>query len=185
MAWQSKEQLLDKETVKDLNREALWTFPREWRVMYFGFFVLLNIAFVVLGVVEFRSVGHWIDAPFTSLTAIVVGSGTAAALLSLFLTEIWRLIVTFSTWVAEKLEENLERSRERRRKEREWELEMARKREWTERQWESKMARERKQVLERERMDVYEAGRKAGLLEAQGKQPPPPPWETNGSNGSN
>ncbi len=163
MAWQSKEQLLDKETVKDLNREALWTFPREWRVMYFGFFVLLNIAFVVLGVVEFRSVGHWIDAPFTSLTAIVVGSGTAAALLSLFLTEIWRLIVTFSTWVAEKLEENLERSRERRRQERE----QARK------------------ARAQERMTVYEAGRKAGLLEAQGKQPPPPPWETNGSNGSN
>ncbi len=21
-------------------REALWTFPREWRVMYFGFFTL-------------------------------------------------------------------------------------------------------------------------------------------------
>ena len=162
MTWQAKEQLLDKETVKDLNREALWTFPREWRVMYFGFFVLLNIAFVVLGVVEFRSVRHWIDAPFTSLTAIVVGSGTAAALLSLFLTEIWRLIVTFSTWVAEKLEENLERSRERRRQERE----QARK------------------ARAQERMTVYEAGRKAGLLEAQGKQPPPPPWETNGSNGS-
>ena len=134
--------------------------------MYFGFFVLLNIAFAVLGAVEFRSVRYWVDAPFTSLTGIVVGSGTAAALLSLFLTEIWRLIVTFSTWVAEKLEENLERSRERRRQEREQEQE-----------------RERK-AREQERMTAYEAGRKAGLLEAQGKQPPPPPWETNGSNGS-
>ena len=71
--------------------------------------------------------------------------------------------MTFSTWVAEKLEANLERSRERRRKEREQE----------------------RKVREQERKEDYEAGRKAGLLEAQGKQPPPMPWKENGSSSSN
>ena len=134
-------------------REALWTFPKEWRVMYFGIFILSSIGFTVLGIVEFRGIGHWIEAPFTSLTSIVIGSGTSAALLSLFLTEIWRLIVTFSTWVAEKLEENLEKSRERRRKERE------------------QRRQERERLLKEVRAQGYEEGRKAGLLEARGEQP--------------
>ncbi len=96
------------------------------------------------------------------MTSTVIGSGTAAALLSLFLTEIWRLIVTFSTWVAEKLNENLERSRERRRRERE--------------QHREKERQERDRIRKQSRIEGYEEGRKAGLMEAQGEQAPPPPW---------
>ena len=157
-------------------REALWTFPREWRVMYFGVFILLCFGFTVLGAVEYRGIGHWIESPFTSLTTIVIGSGTAAALISLFLTEIWRLIVTFSTWVEEKLQENLKRSRARHLQEEE---ERKRRRREVE---ERVIARARAQALAeglaeglaQGRVTGYEEGREAGLLEAQGKLPPPP-----------
>ena len=154
----------------ETRREALWTFPREWRVMYFGFFILLCVGFAALGAVEFRHIGHWVGSPFTSLTSIVIGSGTAAALLSLFLTEIWRLIVTFSTWVAEKLNENLERSRERRRQESE------------ERERREKEALEKatRQARERGFEQGYDEGRIAGLQEAQGERPSPPSRRENG-----
>lgn len=100
-----------------------------------------------------RDRGQWITSPFSSLTQVVIGTGTASGLLSLFVTEIGRVIVTFSTWLAEKLNENLEKNRERLRNE--------------------------------ARSKGFEYGRTVGLLESQGKQPPPPPWEKNGDQHSN
>ena len=73
----------------------------------FRVFIVLCTGFTVLGAIEYRGVLLRIETPFTSVTTIVIGFGTAAALLPLFLTEIWRLIMTFSTWVAENLRKTL------------------------------------------------------------------------------
>ena len=176
-------------TQSEIQREALWTFPREWRTMYFACFVVLCLGFGVLAAIEFRTIDRWIEAPFTSTTAIVIGTGTSSGLLSLFITEVWRIVVTFSTWLAYKVNQSIERDRERRRLEREREHERLqrerelhqRERELHQRQREQQLAdaisKGRAEGHEVGREEGFNEGRKAGLLEAQGKRPPPPPWE--------
>ena len=107
----------NKRTDADLRREALWSFPREWRTMYFAVFIILCVGFGGLAAIEYGDRAYWLTSPFSSLTQVIIGTGTASGLLSLFVTEIGRAIVTFSTWLAEKLNENLEKGRERLRNE--------------------------------------------------------------------
>ena len=165
-------------TKSEIQREALWTFPREWRTFYFACFVVLCLGFGVLAAIEFRTIDRWIEAPFTSTTAIGIGTGTSSGLLSLFITEVWRIFVTFSTWLAYKVNQSIERDRERRRLERE---RLQRERELHQRQREQQLAeaisKGRAEGHEVGREEGFNEGRKAGLLEAQGKRPPPPPWE--------
>lgn len=157
----------------NLGREALESIPDAWRTIYVAVFIVLCIAFATLAAIEYNDRGRWTAAPFTTLTQVVIGTGTASGLLSLFITEIGRAIVLPSVWLEKKLNENLERSRERRRKEREQHREDM-----------ERLRKERERIRKQEQIDAYEEGRKAGLLEAQGKQPPPPPWEDNGSSSS-
>ena len=145
----------------NLSREALWTFPREWRTTYFAVFIIMCIGFGTLAAIEYDDPGRWVATPFSSLTQVVIGTGTASGLLSLFVTEIGRAIVTFSTWLAEKLNANLERGK-------------------------AKIRDEGIEVgIQKGRSEGVEYGRTLGILEAQGKEPPPPPWESNGSESSN
>ena len=159
---------------------ALGTFPSAWRTIYVAVFIILCIAFAALAAVEYDDRVRWKAAPFTTLTQVIIGTGTTSGLLSLFITEIGRAIVLPSVWLEKKLNENLEKGRERARKERE-EYERERK----ERELARKAEREKRdqELAKRIRDEAYEAGRKAGLLEAQGKQPPAPPWKDNGGSG--
>ncbi len=158
----------------NLGREALESIPDAWRTIYVAVFIILCIAFAALAAIEYNDRGRWTAVRFTTLTQVVIGTGTASGLLSLFITEIGRAIVLPSVWLEKKLNENLERSRERRRKEREQHREDM-----------ERLRKERERIRKQEQIDAYEEGRKAGLLEAQGKQPPPPPWDENGSSSSN
>ena len=164
----------NRQIKSNLGREALESIPDAWRTIYVAVFIILCIAFAVLAAIEYNDRGRWTAAPFTTLTQVVIGTGTASGLLSLFITEIGRAIVLPSVWLEKKLNENLERSRERRRKEREQHREDM-----------ERLRKERERIRKQEQIDAYEEGRKAGLLEAQGKQPPPPPWDENGSSSSN
>lgn len=170
----------------DLERRdgALGTFPSAWRRIYVAVFIVLCIAFAALAAIEYDDRVRWTLAPFTTLTEVVIGTGTASGLLSLFITEIGRAIVLPSVWLEKKLNENLEKGRERARQQRE------RARKQAEEKGLEKGLKEgreegRKEGREKGRKEGreqgYEAGRRAGLLEAQGKTPPPPPWEDNGS----
>lgn len=143
-----------------LGQEALSAFPTAWRTMYVAIFIVLCVGFGFLAAIEYNDRTEWLSAPFSTLTQVVIGAGSASGLVSLFVTEIARAMMLFSTWLEKKLNENLEKSRARIREE------------------------GRVGALSQGRHEGYEEGRKAGLLEAQGKRPPPPPWERNGSNGN-
>ena len=145
--------MLNTGTEPDLHREASWAVPNAWRTMYIVVFIALCVGFGILAGIEFDDRGRWTEEPFSTLTQVVISSGSASGLLSLLVTEIGRAIVLFSVWLEKKLNENLEKSRERLRKE--------------------------------ARNEGIEYGRTVGLLESQGKQPPPPPWEKNGDEQSN
>ena len=147
-----------------LGQEALTTFPAAWRTMYVVVFIVLSVVFGALAAIEFNDRNQWIEAPFSTLTQVVIGAGSASGLVSLFVTETVRAIMLFSTWLEKKLNENLEKSRARIREE-------GRVGALSEGRHEG-------------RLEGYEEGRKAGLLEARGKRPPPPPWDRNGSNGN-
>ena len=178
----------NRQIKSNLGREALESIPDAWRTIYVAVFIILCIAFAVLAAIEYNDRGRWTAAPFTTLTQVVIGTGTASGLLSLFITEIGRAIVLPSVWLEKKLNENLERSRERRRKEREQhreDMERLRKEREQHREEMERLRKERERIQKQEQIDAYEEGRKAGLLEAQGKQPPSPPWEDNGSSSSN
>ena len=131
-------------------------------------FIVLCFAFGALAAFEYDDRGRWTTAPFTMLTQVVIGTGTAAGLLSLFITEIVRAIVLPSIWLEKKLNENLEKGRERLRNE-------ARN---------EGRAEGRAEGRDEGRMEGIEYGRKVALLESQGKKPPPPPWEKNGEDHS-
>lgn len=128
--------------------------------MYVAVFIVLCLAFGTLAGFEYDDLGRWSAAPFTTLTQVVIGTGTASGLLSLFITEIARAIVLPSVWLEKKLNENLRRSRERLRKE------------------------ARSEGRKEGREEGIEYGRTVALHESQGKQPPPPPWEKNGNDQS-
>ena len=131
--------------------------------------IALCVGFGFLAGIEFDDRGRWTKEPFTTLTQVVISTGSASGLLSLLVTEIGRTIVLFSVWLEKKLNENLEKSREHTR-------EKARNEVRNE---------ERSKAREEGRSEGIEYGRTVGLLESQGKQPPPPPWGKNGDEQSN
>ena len=137
----------------DLGREALESIPGAWRTMYVAVFIISCVAFGALAAFEYNDRGRWTATPFTTLTQVVIGTGTASGLLSLFITEIGRAIVLPSVWLERKLNENLERSRERRRQERE-----------QHRKEMEQLRQERERIRKQEQIDAYEEGRKAGLF---------------------
>ena len=137
----------------DPGRGALESIPSAWRTIYVAVFIVLCIAFGALAAAEYDDLGRWTATPFTTLTQVVIGTGTASGLLSLFITEIARAIVLPCVWLEKKLNENLRKGRERLRKE--------------------ALAEGRAAG----RAEAIEYGRTVALLESQGKQPPPPPWE--------
>ena len=189
------------EIKSDLGREALESVPGAWRTIYVAVFIVLCVAFGTLAAVEHDDRGRWAAAPFTTLTQVVIGTGTASGLLSLFITEIGRAIMLPSVWLEKKLNENLQRSRERRRRERDqhrqamerlnreaFEKALSDAREQIKAEVLTEMRKEVRvealsevfaEVLDEIRSEGFNEGRKAGLLEAQGKKSPP-----HGENGS-
>ena len=156
--------MTNNRTDDNLSREALWTFPREWRTTYFAVFIIMCIGFGTLAAIEYDDPGRWVATPFSSLTQVVIGTGTASGLLSLFVTEIGRAIVTFSTWLAEKLNANLERGKAKIRDEG---IEVG-------------IQKGRVEGRVEGRAEGVEYGRTLVAFETEGKEPPPPPWETGG-----
>ena len=161
--------MTNNRTETDVTREALWTFPRDWRVMYVSVLVVLCVGFGILASIEYSERDEWLSAPFSSITRVVISTGTASGLLSLFITEIGRAIFMFSTWLGQKLNENLEKSR-------------ARNRERIRAELEPELVAIGREEGREEGIDY---GVTVGLMRAQGKEPPPPPWQTNGSERSN
>ena len=174
----------DKESQDQAGFIPIWSISEGWRALFVAILILTNLGGTVVSItieIEQRELFEDAFEDIISRTALM---GVGSVPVAFALTELARTFKMLSTWVEKKLNENLRKSREKRiakeRKEQEKALMEARKeaREAGRRQGREEGREEgREQGLE----EGYIAGREAERAVIAGEEPPPPPWERNGS----
>ena len=148
----------------DNGRESIWTFPRRWRVRFFVIFYTLVISTTAWGTYETIVSIAPNGLNYRSFIVVYVQSIAGSVVTSMLIIDLMRSITMLSNAIED------------------WLIEKRKKREAKWRAWEEEQrAREeaRRAEVERLRIEAIEYGKLVATCEAQGKEPPPPPWTSN------
>lgn len=143
----------------DNRRESIWTFPRRWRVRFFVIFYSLVISTTAWGIHETVVAVGSSGPDYRSFIVIYVQSIAGSVVTSMLIIDLMRSITMLSNAIED------------------WLIEKRRKRE------EARLAEEEARLAEFEcaiesaRVEAVEYGKIVANCEAQGTEPPPPPWD--------
>ncbi len=155
----------DKEGQYQASYVPIWSISEGWRALFVAVLILMNLGGTVVSIaIEIEQHELFEDAfeDIISRTALI---GVGSVPVTFALTELVRTFKMLSTWVEKKLNQNLKNDLEKR---------LAKARE--------KALKEGRQEGREEGLEEgYKAGREAERAVIAGKEPPPPPWERNGS----
>gem|GEM_PF-2395291 len=133
-------------------RESIWTFPRRWRVRFFVIFYGLVISTTAWGIHETIVAVGLSGLDYRSFIVIYVQSIAGSVVTSMLIIDLMRSITMLSNAIED------------------WLIEKRQKRE------ETRLA-EIESAIESARVEAVEYGKIVATCEAQGTEPPPPPWD--------
>ena len=131
-------------------RESVWTFPRRWRFRFFVIFYCLVIGSTAWGVYEIVVTSDPNELTYRNFIVVYVQSIAGSVVTSMLTIDLMRSITMLSNVIEDWLIEK------RKKREAKWRAEE-----------------------ERLRGEGFDYGRLVATCEAEGKEPPAPPWETN------
>ena len=138
-------------------RESIWTFPRRWRTRFFVLFYALTIGSTAWGTRELINGVGFVGLAYRDFIVIYVQSIAGSVVTSMLLIDLMRSLKMLSNAIEDWLIEK------RKKREAEW---RAREEEW-------------RAHDEKLRAEAFEYGQLVANCKAEGKEPPPPPWESN------